>query len=295
MVLDAALAGPYVLFGTQSGRVDRFDWRVGGEALLLHATTMAPGGVFPPTVTAVAVSPSGALCAVVSSDGVLEIFRVGEARFGEPIARASRPDLLAARFLSEERLFVGDRRGELALVDVATGRDLYRRQLEYDPIYALAPSPDGRRVAVAFRSSRIQVVAAVSGQTQQVLKGHRDSVYGLAWLDDDTLVSGSKDKHVLRWDLTRPDAPPQVVYAADHYVTALGVDRGEGLLAIPLADYEVGLLRISDGRILRRFSGHTGPLQSLLFAGDGATLISAGNDARIFVWDLRDESKGEVQ
>jgi WD40 repeat protein len=261
----------------------------------LHATTQQRGTAFPATVTAVAVSPSGALCAVVSSDGLLELYRVGDARFADPVQRLRVPDLLTARFLGDDRLLVGDRRGEVALVEVASGREIYRRQLEYDPIYVLAPSPDGRRVAVAFRSSRIQVVAADTGETQHVLTGHRDSVYGLAWLSDDELVSGSKDKSVLLWNLAQPGDEPRLVYAADHYVTALGVDRGQGLLALPLEDHEVGVLRIADGRILRRFCGHTGPVQSLLFTGDGERLISAGSDAWVFVWDLSGKSKGELQ
>jgi WD40 repeat protein len=295
MVLDAAVIGSRVLVATQSGRVDAYDWRGGDAGGPLYATTQLAGTAFPPTVTAVAVSPSGALCAVVSSDGLLEFFRVGDERFADPVSRLRLPDLLTARFLSDDRLLVGDRRGEAALIEVASGREIYRRQLEYDPIYALAPSPDRRRVAVAFRSSRIQIIAADTGETEQVLKGHRDSVYGLAWLSDAELVSGSKDKSVLLWNLSRLVDPPRLVYAADHYVTALGVDRSEGLLALPLEEHQVGVLRIADGRILRRFGGHTGPVQQLLFADDGERLISTGNDAWVFVWDLSTKSKGELQ
>jgi len=295
MVLDAALLGSRVLVATQFGHVDAFDWRAGEPTASLHATAKREDGAFAPTVTSIAVSPSAALCAVVSSDGLLEIYRVGSERFGDPLRQLRRPDLLTARFMNEDRLLVGDRRGELALVEVTTGRELYRRQLEYDPIYALAPSPDGRRVAVAFRSSRIQVVASVTGQTQRVLKGHRDSVYALAWLDDDTLASASKDKSVLLWNLAQPEAEPRLLYAEDHYVTALSADRRDGLLAFPLDEYHVGLVRVADGRILRSFGGHTAPVQSLIFADDGERLISAGNDARIFVWDLSGEGEGEAQ
>jgi WD40 repeat protein len=298
MVLDAALVGPRVLVATQSGHVDAFDWRGGDSGGLLHATIRPADTAFPPTVTAVAISPSGALCAVVSSDGLVEFYRVAGERFVDPVSRLQLPNVLTARFVADDRLLVGDRRGEVALVEVPSGREIYRRQLEYDPIYGLALSPDGRRVAVAFRSSRIQIVSVDSGATLHVLKGHRDSVYGLAWLSDEELLSGSKDKSVLHWNLAQLGDAPRLVYSADHYVTALGIDRRDGLVALPLEEHQVGVLRIADGRVLRRFGGHTGPIQSLLFSDDGERLISAGNDAWVFVWDLSDKSdksKGELQ
>ena len=57
------------------------------------------------------------------------------------------------------------------------------------------------RLAVAFRSSRIQILDAESGETVQALEGHRDSVYDLEWLRETALVSGGKDKRILLWDL----------------------------------------------------------------------------------------------
>jgi len=96
---------------------------------------------------------------------------------------------------------------------------------------------------------------------------------------------------VLLWRLAAPDAEPRVLYAADHWVTALGCDRERGLLALPLADYAVGVLRVADGQLVQRLPGHTGPLRSLQFAADGTRLISAGSDARIRVWDTAEPAE----
>jgi len=144
----------------------------------------------------------------------------------------------------------------------------------------------GAEFLQAFRSSRIQIVAIESGETLQVLHGHRDSVYGLAWLGDSRLASAGKDKHLLTWNLKRPTPAPRVLYAGDHYITALAVDSQAGRLALPLEEHRVGLIRVSDGEVTHRLEGHTAPVQVLAFAANGTRLISAGNDARIFVWNV---------
>jgi WD40 repeat protein len=228
----------------------------------------------------------------VSSDGVLRVFEFGPEDGASLSLVRESPGLRIASFLDEKELLLGDLRGELALLDLDAGTELYRRQLEYDPIYNVAPGPNGARAALAFRSSAIQIVDVRSGETTVVLRGHRDSVYALAWLGVDALVSGGKDKRLFAWDLPRPDAEPRELYRGDHYITALGTDADSSRLALSLDDHRVGILRLADGQITHRLEGHTAPLQVLAFVDAGRRLISVGNDARVLVWRL-DEDETE--
>jgi len=285
MILDLVSHGSRLLAGTQSGRVEVFDWREGTALTALLATEPVGDDAFAPAIRSVALSPSGRRCAVLSSDGRLRVFALSS---GEPVLEHEneRPGPMVARFLDEDRLLLGNMRGEISLLDLVSGRERYRRQLEYDPVFGLALSPDRSLLAVALRSSRIHVVDSVTGDARKILKGHRDSVFGLAWLGDRELASGGKDKHLLVWDLLQDEQRPRVLYRGDHYITALGVDRTHKLLALPLEDHRVGLLDWTEGRITRHLDGHTAPLQALLFVDDGRVLISSGRDARIFVWRL---------
>jgi hypothetical protein len=293
MVLDAAVRGFQILVGTQSGRVAVYDWRDGRVLAPLLSLEPGEGQEYPASVTSVAASPAGTRCAVVSSDGVLRVFEFGPDGGASLSLIRERQGLRIAGFLDEKKLLLGDLRGELALLDLDAGTERYRRQLEYDPIYSVTPGPNGTRAALAFRSSTIQIVDARSGETTTVLRGHRDSVYALAWLGVDALVSGGKDKRLFAWDLSRPDAGPRELYRGDHYITALGTDADSTRLALSLDDHRVGILRLADGQITHRLEGHTAPVQVLAFVDAGRRLISVGNDARVLVWRLDADETGD--
>jgi WD40 repeat protein len=288
MVLDAAVHGDWLLLATQSGRIEVYDRR-NGEALAPALITESPGeGLFPPTIRSIALSPDGAQLAAASSDGRLRVLTFDEGH-ADLLSERLVPGLMVVTYLDERRLLLADMRGELALLDLKLGEESYRRQLDYDPIYSLTLSPSGSRLAVAFRSSRVQLVEPVSGRTETVLRGHLDSVFAAAWLDENELVTAGKDKRLVAWRVRGGEAVSRVLYQGDHYVTAVAVDRERGLVTFPIADFEVAVIRVSGGEQLHRLRGHTAPVQCLIFVDDGRGLISAGHDARVFVWRLDPE------
>jgi WD40 repeat protein len=177
-------------------------------------------------------------------------------------------------------------RGELSLFDFKAGREVFRRQVDYDPVYALEIGPQGERVAVALRSSRVHVVDIETGEDLQALQGHRDSVYAVVRLGAGRLASGGKGKRLFVWDLSVPGSPPRLLYRGDHYITALAFDSTNGVLALTLDEDTLGVLDLETGRIMQRLVGHTAPVQALVFLDEGHRLLSAGNDSRIMLWSL---------
>lgn len=290
MVLDVAVLGERVLVATQSGRIEAHDWREGRRLPDLLALDPEPGRDLPPTVSCVTVSPTARRVAAASSDEKLWLFELDAqgAVLGRRIL--SSGPVVACRFLDEGRLVLGDLRGELTLLDWSDGEELFRRQLDYDPVYAIAVSPGGSRVAVGLRSSRVHVLDAESGRAVRLLEGHKDSVFAVGWAGDDLLVSGSKDKRVLAWDLAADPPRPRILYQGDHYITALAIDGDR--LALTLGAHQIGLLGIRDGRIRRGMAAHTAPVQRFAFLDGGRRLLSAGNDARVLVWDVGEDEGG---
>jgi len=277
MVLDVVTHEDQLLVATQSGRVDIYDLATGELRSPFFVEPSEPDAGFAPTVRSLDVAPDGTELAVVSSSGILRRFA------------------LDAQPASGRRILLADMRGELALFDIELDSEIHRRQLDYDPIYAIELSPDRSLLAVAFRSSRVQIVEPETGEIRHVLKGHLDSVFGLGWLNDHELATAGKDKRLLIWNLRESEPEPRLLYRGDHFLTALGIDRIGDRVALPLDGFDIGLLELSGQQIERRLDGHTAPIQKLLFIDEGRALVSAGHDARVFVWNLERTLEENVQ
>ncbi|MBI3272819.1 MAG: hypothetical protein HYZ53_27780 [Planctomycetes bacterium] len=69
-------------------------------------------------------------------------------------------------------------------------------------IYDMAYSPDGRHLAAGSDNAMVGVWEVESGKLVQGYGEHKDLMYRLGWLDDETIVSGQYPAHI--WNIREP-------------------------------------------------------------------------------------------
>lgn len=117
------------------------------------------------------------------------------------------------------------------------------------PVFALAVSPDGKRLAVGGPDNLVHVLSAADGKEIVALKGHGGAVNGVAFLRSggDRLVSASADGSARLWTVpAKPEDKP------------------------------------IDPTVL---AGHKGPVHAVAGSSDGKLVVTAGEDGAIRGWD----------
>jgi RNA polymerase sigma factor (sigma-70 family) len=99
-------------------------------------------------------------------------------------------------------------------------------------LLGLAVSADGRTVAVGQSDGNAVLYETATGQVRRVLRGHRESIPGLAFTAADRLVTASLDHTCLVWDVSlRAEAPASAKPVADREWRQLGDARAKTALA----------------------------------------------------------------
>ena len=129
--------------------------------------------------------------------------------------------VFSAAWLSETQVVIGTKCQNLAILDVNNGKKTLVPSLnplgiavdnlnptECHGIHSICINPSRTLLAVGAgkpgdnsRHFRIYVYCLPSFQHVAVLTGHDDMVFSVSWLDDYTLVSGSRDRSVKIWKL----------------------------------------------------------------------------------------------
>lgn len=134
-----------------------------------------------------------------------------------------------------------------------------------------------------------------------ILKGHNGWVTCIATSENpDIIVSGSRDKTVCIWQITRESeqqygVPKRSMTGHSHFVQDLAISS-DGQFA--LSGSWDGTLRLWDlnfGTTTRRFVGHTKDVLSVAFSADNRQIVSGSRDKTIKLWNTLGECKYTIE
>jgi RNA polymerase sigma factor (sigma-70 family) len=179
----------------------------------------------------------------------------------------------------------------ICLWDAATGRPLNRIGAG-GSCYGLAVSADGKTLLAA--GNRLYVLDTATGQIKHQFVNLPPMPYALA-PDGKTVASvdspnGGKCQVYLFEAETGKQLPTLTVDVpppGSGYDSRAGGFTPDGkCLALALRDTTIRLYDVANGKELRRFEGHQGPVGTVVFAPNGKTLAGGAKGGGVAVWDV---------
>ncbi|UYM16856.1 F-box/WD repeat-containing protein [Endozoicomonas euniceicola] len=208
----------------------------------------------------------------------------------------NRWSLAAKRFFEVFYTFnIKEKLTKLSHQYYGSAEEAYRERIKNMDLPAVPNSEiDDPLLRLAYRriASNKYLTSLGSSTRQQcvaTLKGHTDAVTSVTSLADGRLASGSRDKTVKVWDLSKPDGEQCVVTLEGHTRDVTSVTPlADGRLASASEDRTVKVWDLSkpDGQqCVATLKGHTNMVTSVTPLADGR-LASGSWDTTVRVWDL---------
>ncbi|HTU20630.1 MAG TPA: protein kinase [Gemmataceae bacterium] len=243
-------------------------------------TLLAPA----PAITRLAWAPDGRIAATVSPDHSITLWDAVQwcplsrltGHFGDVQALAFSPDSRTLATASADRTVqlwdVADRRARARLIHAAALR-------------AVVFLADGKTLVTGEESGTVALWDAVRGVRLRDLARHNGPLRCLACSPDGRLLaSASEDRTVQLWQTDSWERRRTLQHSDPVLHAAFHTDGR--MLAATTTGGQVSLWETAEGSRLRDLTGPVSPYESACFAPDGRTLILAGRNAALAVWDV---------
>ena len=127
-----------------------------------------------------------------------------------------------------------------------------------------------------------------SGNSVGTLTGHQDGVTSIDISPDgSTLVSASRDRTVILWDLDRRQESRSWSQLYDSEVTTVNFSPDGKRIISGSRDGTMRLINLKNDTVSQPFIGHEGIVNSAVFSPDGKQIISGSRDRTVRIWNTK--------
>lgn len=175
--------------------------------------------------------------------------------------------------------------GQIELWDMHARRAVREMKPFRDLIYAVAFSPDGKRLAVGSAEGTLKLLDAASGETITTLTGHSGPVLCVAWAPDGgSLASGSADRSIRIWEAASGNLLRSLNNHAGAVQAVVFAPDGQ-ILFSAASDATVRVWVPGVGRMKRIFRGYGTAVLGLAYAHTRQKLLAGVADGSARVVD----------